>query len=92
MGEIRRDEEPNHRFFRVSSQDPGRIAVIFQGDKVPLFALDLGVDQLLMKDTYLAGDYEGTLADKVVAQAVVEGELVRVERTVADIFEHFNQG
>jgi hypothetical protein len=92
MGEIRKEDEPNRRFFRVSNHDPGRVAVIFQGDKVPLFALDIGVDQLLMKGTYLAGDYEGTLADKVVAEAVVEGEILRMERTVADVFANPNQG
>jgi hypothetical protein len=92
IGEIRKEDEPNRRFFRVSSHDPGRASIIFQGDKVPLFLLDIAVDQLLMKNTYLAGDYEGTLADKVVAEAVVEGELLRAERTVADIFENPNQG
>jgi hypothetical protein len=92
MGEIRKEDEPNRRFFRVSNHDPGRVAMIFQGDKVPLFTIDMGVDQLLMKGTYLAGDYEGTLADKVVAEAVVEGELLHTERTVADIFENPNQG
>ena len=44
--------------------------MIFQGDKVPLFALDLGVDQLCIKGTYLAGDYKGTMADKVIVEAV----------------------
>lgn len=92
VGEIRKEDEPNRRFFRVSNHDPGRVALIFQGDKVPLFALDIGVDQLLMKGTYLAGDYEGTLADKVIAEAVVEGDLLRAERTVADIFENPNRG
>jgi hypothetical protein len=39
-----------------------------------------------MTGTYLAGDYEGTLADKVIVDAVVEGELLHAERTVADVF------
>jgi hypothetical protein len=92
VGEIRREDEPNRRFFRVSSHDPGRVPMIFQGDKVPLFSLDLGVDQLRMTGTYLAGDYEGTLRDKVVAEAVVEGELLRTDRIVADIFANPSQG
>lgn len=92
LGEIRKEDEPNRRFFRVSSHDPGRVAMIFQGDKVPLFALDLGVDQLRMAGTYLAGDYEGTLLDRVIAEAVVEGELLRTERTIADIFDNPKQG
>jgi hypothetical protein len=92
LGEIRLEEPSNRRVFRVSSSDPGRSAIIFQGDKVPLFALDLGVDQLKMTGTYLAGDYEGTLAEKVTVDAVVEGELLHAERTVADIFENPQQG
>ena len=45
--------------------------IIFQGDKVLLFAIDLGIDQLRMTDTGLAGDYEGTLTDKVAVDAVI---------------------
>jgi hypothetical protein len=59
---------------------------------VPLFALDLGVDQLKMTGTYLAGDFEGTLAESVVVDAVVEDELLHAERTVADIFANPQQG
>ena len=92
LGEIRQEGPSNRRVFRVSSSDPGRPAIIFQGDKVPLFALDLGVDQLKMTGTYLAGDHEGTLAEKVTVDAVVEGELLHAERTVADIFENPQQG
>lgn len=88
LGEIRQEQPSNSRVFRVASSDPGRPPIIFQGDKVPLFALDLGVDQLKMTGTYLAGDYEGTLADKVTVDAVVEGELLHAERTVRDIFEN----
>jgi hypothetical protein len=87
LGEVRQEPPSDRRVFRVSSSDPGRPAIIFQGDKVPLFALDLGVDQLKMVGTYLAGDYEGTLVEKVTVDAVVEGELLHAERTVADIFE-----
>jgi hypothetical protein len=49
---------------------------------VPIFALDLGVDQLRMTGTYLAGDYEVTLADRVIVDAIVEGEPLHAERTV----------
>jgi len=45
-----------------------------------------------MKGTYLAGDYKGTLADKVIAEAAVEGQLLRAERTVPDVFENLNLG
>ena len=91
-GELRQEPPSNRRVFRVSSSDPGRIAIIFQGDKVPLFALDLGVDHLKMTGTHLAGDYEGTLAEKVTVDAVVEGELLHAERTLADIFANPQRG
>jgi hypothetical protein len=39
-----------------------------------------------MTGTYLTGDYEGTLKDKVTVDAVVEGELLHAEQTVAEIF------
>jgi len=92
MGELRQESPSDRRVFRVSNSDPGRPSIIFQGDKVPLFALDVGVDQLKMTGTFLAGDYEGTLADNVVVDAVVEGELLHAERTIADVFENPHQG
>jgi TIR domain len=91
LGELRQEPTSDKRVFRVSSSDPGRVAIIFQGDKVPLFALDLGIDQLKMTGTYLAGDYDGTLADKVTVDAVVEGERLHAERMVTDIFENPHQ-
>jgi TIR domain len=91
-GEVRQEAPSNGRVFRVSSSDPGRPAIIFQGDKVPVFALDLGVDQLKMTGTHLAGDYEATLAEKVRIDAVIEGEVLHAERTIADIFEHLHEG
>jgi hypothetical protein len=62
---VRQDQPTDRRIFRRSESDPGAIQYIFKGDKVPIYALDIGVDQLNMKNTYLAGDYEGTMADKV---------------------------
>ena len=92
MGEVRKGEQANRRFFRRSNSDGGSVAIIFQGDKVPIFALDLGVDQLrLTGRTLCAGDYEGTLADNVIVDAVVEGELLHAERTVADLFANPHQ-
>lgn len=92
MGELRQEPPSDRRIFRASSSDPGRVAITFHGDKVPLFTLDLGVDQLKMTGTHLAGDYEGTLAEKITVDAVVEGELLHAERTVANIFENPQQG
>jgi hypothetical protein len=91
-GEVRKGEQANRRFFRISSADAGSVTIIFQGDKVPIFGLDLGIDQLRMTGTYLAGDYGGTLGDKVIVDAVVGGELLHAERTVADIFNNPHQG
>jgi hypothetical protein len=91
-GEIRKGEQPNRRFLRRSSAEPGSVRIIFQGDKVPILSVDLGIDQLKMTGTYLAGDYEGTLAEKVTVDAIVEGELLHAERSVADIFENPHQG
>jgi len=51
-----------------------------------MVAVELGIEQLKLKDTYLAGDYAGTLADKVIADAVVDGERLHVERPLAEIF------
>ncbi len=90
--EIRRETQTTYRVFRRSNETQGIPSIIFQGDKVPIFALDIGVQQLLMKGTYLAGDYEGTLADKVTVRAVVEGEVLEAERTVLDILRNPVQG
>ena len=92
MGEVRQDQPTGRRIFRRSESAPGAIQYIFKGDKVPIYALDIGVDQLNMKNTYLAGDYEGTMADKVEVDAVVEGEAFHAERTIADIFANPTDG
>jgi hypothetical protein len=92
VGELRQDHPSDGRIFRRSESAPGAVHYIFKGDKVPIFAMDIGVDQLNMKDTYLAGDYEGTMADKVEVDAVIEGEAFHAERTVADMFANQTQG
>lgn len=92
MGEVRKDEPSDRRYFRRSEHDPGTVQHIFKGDKVPIFALDLGVDQLKMDYPHLKGDYERTVADKVIIDAVIEGETFHAERMVADIFANPMQG
>ena len=92
MGEVRKDQPSDRRYFRRSEHEPGAIQHIFKGDKVPIFALDLGVDQLKMNYPQLKGDYEGTMADRVTIDAVIEGEAFHAERTVADIFDNPTQG
>ena len=78
---------PGRRNFRVSEGDDGAIRIIFAGYKVQLLSLDLGVDQLKMKGTWLEGDFEGTLADKVTVDAIVDGERLHVEKPIREIFE-----
>ena len=85
MDEIK-SEDPTRRVFRRSESSPGVVRTIFAGDKAPIFALDLGVDQLKLKGTYLAGDIEAVLADKVTIDAVVDGEPLYAEKPVAEIF------
>jgi hypothetical protein len=92
MGEVRKDQPSDRRYFRRSEHDPGSVQHIFKGDKVPIFALDLGVDQLKMDYPHLKGDYEGTMADKVIIDAVIEGETFHAERTVSEIFANPTQG
>ncbi len=85
MDEIK-SEDPTRRVFRRSESSPGVVRTIFAGDNAPIFALDLGVDQLKLKGTYLAGDIEAVLADKVTIDAVVDGEPLYAEKPVAEIF------
>ncbi len=85
-GELRQDHASDRRSFRFSSHDPGNPQIIFPGDSLPLFLLDLGVDQLKLQGTWLAGDYDGTMADKVTVDAVIEGEQFHDERNVGDMF------
>ncbi len=92
MGEVIREEPTDRRIFRRSEGEGGGVRTIFKGDKASIFGLDIGVDQLKMTGTYLAGDYEGTMADKVEIDAVIEGELFHAERTLADIFANPNHG
>jgi hypothetical protein len=92
LAEVRENVPPDRRVFRRSSLDPGVVKMIWQGEKAQIFSIDLGVDQLLMKGTWLEGNYEGTLADKVTVDAVVEGELLHAERTIKEIFENPTYG
>jgi len=91
MDEVREKATPVRRVFRHTERTAGGTRTIFNGDEAQIFCVDIGVDQLKMKGTYLAGDYEGTMAAKVEIDAVVEGEAFHAERTVADIFANPTQ-
>jgi hypothetical protein len=80
---------------KIASKDSSREAFrfsegisgpIFPGDTRQLATLELGIDQLKMKGTYLHGDYEGTLADKVYADANIGGEIHHAEMPLSEIF------
>lgn len=60
--------------------------MILPGDKATLFSLELGIDQLMMTGTYLAGDIQAALADKVTVEAVVGDERLHSEMTVSEVF------
>jgi hypothetical protein len=75
------------RSFRRMETNEGAVKMIPPGDRAQILTLDLGIDQLKMKGTWLEGDFEGTLADKVTLDAVVEGEQVHSERSIRDVFE-----
>ncbi|WP_433971957.1 hypothetical protein [Tunturiibacter lichenicola] len=77
---------PGRRRFRHTEKNFSGVE-IHSGDRLQVFSLDLGIDQLKMVGTNLAGDVEGTLADKIVADAVVDGETLHVERSVAEVFQ-----
>lgn len=86
MDEVK-GENPERRNFRRSERSPGQPSIIFPGDKAPIYALELGVDQLMMQGTYLAGDIKAVLADKVTVEAIVDGELLYAEKLVSEIFD-----
>jgi hypothetical protein len=83
--EVQTDTPGRRRFRHTEKTFSG--AHIEPGDKLEVYSLDLGIDQLKMVGTYLAGDFEGTLADKILADAVVDGKVLHVELSVAEVFQ-----
>jgi hypothetical protein len=85
VGEIK-SEDSKRRNFRRTEHDAGAISMIFAGDTVPILAFDLAIDQLKMKGTRLEGDFDAVLADKVIVEAVVDGQQLHAEMPVREIF------
>jgi len=85
VDEIKSDD-PTRRLFRRSESSPGVAGTIFAGDKMSVFALDLGIEQLKLKGTYLEGDINAALAEKVTVDAIVDEEPLYAEKSIADIF------
>ena len=75
------------RTFRRTESDPGAITAILPGDKKQIIGFDLAIDQLKMKGTQLEGDFEGVLKEKITVDAVVQGKLLRSEKSVGEIFQ-----
>ena len=73
------------RSFRSSEQTFSNVP-IFPGDTLQLMSLEIGVDQLKMAGTYLAGDYEGTMKSKIVAEAWADDQHYRQEMVIGDAF------
>ena len=77
------DRESGRVRFQVTERDR---PPIYPGEIRQVIATYLGIEQLKMKGTWLEGDYEGTLADKVIAEAFVEGEQLHTEKLISEIF------
>lgn len=85
-GEIKSDAT-ERRCFRRTDLDEGAQTVILPGDKLTVYSLDLGIDQLKMKGTFLEGDFEGVLKEFVTLDAVVQGQRLHSEKAISDLFE-----
>ena len=85
-GEVRQEASSSRRVLRRVHSEQGVVKQIDFPDKVEIFALEIGVDQLKMAGTYLAGDYEGTLRDKIELDVYMGQEHSHLERTVGDVF------
>lgn len=76
-------DDPKFRKLRAT-QD--RRPVIHAGDRQIVCSVELGVDQLDMKGTFLEGDKEAALNEKVSAVAIVNEQRITAEMTVRDLF------
>jgi len=75
------------RTFRRTEIDEGATKIVLPGGKLKVFSLDLGIDQLRLKGTWMEGDFEAALKDEVTLDAVVQGEKLHVRKPIGEIFE-----
>jgi len=85
-GEIKSDLA-GRRSFRRTEIDEGATRIVLPGDKLKVYSLDLGIDQLKLTGTWMEGDFGGALQDKVTLDAVMQGEVLHSELSVREIFE-----
>lgn len=76
---------PERRRFR-HTQDNFAGVRIHPGDRWQVFTTELGIDQLRMKGTYLEGDADAVLADKIIVDALVEGDRLTAQKPISEIF------
>ena len=82
--EIRSDVVGRRRFRHTQDNFAG--ARIHPGDRWQVFTTELGIDQLRMKGTYLEGDVDAVLADKIIVDALVEGDRLTAQKPISEIF------
>ena len=75
------------RRFRRMESDDGAIKMILPGERAQVLTIELGIEQLKMKGTWLEGDFEGALRDNVTLDVVAGEAQIHAERTISDIFE-----
>lgn len=80
-----KSDDTGWRSFRATEQNAGG-APIHPNETRQIMAIELGLEQLRLKETYLAGDYEGTLRADVIAEAWIEGVHYRQTIKVEDFF------
>jgi hypothetical protein len=84
-GEIE-SRNPKRRVIRFTEEQWFNRDPIQSGDSRRIATFDLAIDQLKRKGTPFEGDYHGTLWDRVIADATVNGELLHAELPLLDVF------
>lgn len=80
-----RSDIAGHRKFRHTQQNFAGVR-IHPGDRLQVFATELGIDQLRMRGTHLEGDVNAVLAEEISVVAIVDGERFTAEKPVSEFF------